>query len=82
MKTSLTEQDILDSIESEQIYDLGKKTTAVVLTLKNGFEVVGISTCVDSANYKQEVGAEYARKRAIDKVWKLEGHVLQDKLKR
>lgn len=74
---TLTEADVMASIESEAVYDLGKKTTAVVLTLKNGFEVVGTSACVDPANYKQEVGAQYARKRAIDKVWELEGYKLQ-----
>lgn len=76
-KTTLTEADIQVAIVSEKIYDLGVKTTAVVLTLKNGFEVVGTSACVDPANYSQSVGAEYARKRAIDKVWELEGYKLQ-----
>jgi hypothetical protein len=76
-KKTVTEADVKASIVSEAIYDLGKKTTAVVLTLKNGFEVVGTSACVDPANYKQEVGAEYARKRALDKVWELEGYKLQ-----
>lgn len=79
-KNTCTEEDIKNAIVSEKIYDLGVKTTAVVLTLRNGFEVVGTSACVDPANYKQEVGAEYARKRAIDKVWELEGYKLQSTL--
>lgn len=76
-KTTLTNDDIEAAIVDEKIYDLGRKTTAVVLTLKNGFEVVGTSACVDPANYDSTVGAVYARKRAIDKVWELEGYKLQ-----
>lgn len=79
-KSSLTEADILDSIESEEVHSIGKKTTVVVLTLKNGFEVVGTSACVDPANYDEKIGAEYARKRALDKVWELEGYRLQSAL--
>jgi hypothetical protein len=77
MNKTCTEEMIMNQIAEEVIYDLGAKTTAVLLRLKNGFEVVGTSACVDPANYKQEVGATYARKRAIDKIWELEGYKLQ-----
>lgn len=79
-KRALTEADIEGSIVTEQAYDLGRKTTAVVLTLANGFEVVGTSACVCPENYNREVGKVYARKRAIDKVWELEGYKLQSSL--
>ena len=78
-KTCLTEAEIKGMIESEQIMKLGCKTTCCVLTLQNGFEVVGTSACVDPANYDEAVGAECARKRAMDKVWELEGYRLQCK---
>ena len=76
-KNTLTEADIDEVIESEEVLTVGKKTTVVVLTLKSGFEVIGSSACVDPANYNEEVGASYARKRARDKVWELEGYKLQ-----
>jgi hypothetical protein len=75
-----TEEMILSQIEKEFDYKLGNKTTCVLLALKNGFEVVGFSACVDPANYNHEVGVGYARKRAIDKIWELEGYLLQSKL--
>lgn len=78
-KTTVTEADVMAMIESEEIMKIGAKTTCCVLTLQNGFEVVGTSACVDPANYNEEIGATYARKRAMDKVWELEGYRLQCK---
>lgn len=74
---SVTEEQVNDSIESVIDMKVGEKTTLVLLKLKNGFEVVGTSACVDPANYNHEVGVEYAKKRAMDKVWELEGYKLQ-----
>lgn len=80
-KNTLTEEDIIRTIAKEEVYDLGKKTTAVCLTLRNGFEVVGTAACVDEAHYNQNIGAKFARQRALDKVWELEGYVLQNLIK-
>lgn len=74
-----TEEQILATIAEELDYKLGVKTTCVVLRLKNGFEVVGTSACVDPSGYDHETGKAYARKRAIEKVWELEGYLLQSK---
>ncbi len=81
MKNTLTDKDIDEAIASEHIYDLAHKTTAIVLVLRNGFEVVGTSACVDPANYNQEIGAKYARENARKKVWELEGYLLQSALR-
>lgn len=61
-------------IESTVIIKLGNKTTACILTLKNGFEVIGTSACVNPAEYCEEIGAKFATQRAMDKVWELEGY--------
>lgn len=82
MKTSLTEADIEALIVSESAATLGTKTTAVTLTLMNGFEVTGLSACVDASNYNLTIGMKFARQRAIDKVWELAGYVLQEDLHR
>lgn len=79
-KNKLTEQDIEEVIEHERYIKLGQKTTICLLTLKNGFEVVGKSGCVDPKNYDHEIGCRIARQKAIDQVWLLEGYLLQDKL--
>lgn len=75
--TRVTEEQVNDSIESVIDMKVGEKTTLVLLKLKNGFEVVGTSACVDPANYNHEVGVGFAKKRAMDKVWELEGYKLQ-----
>lgn len=80
MKMKLTEEDILNVIVKEEDYKAGQKTTVVCITLKNGFEVIGTSACVDPSNYDHEVGVGLARKRALDKVWELEGYLLQSLL--
>lgn len=79
-KTSLTEQDINDLIVEEFNGTLGMKTTAVTLVLKNGFEVTGLSSCVDPKTYNQEIGNKIARQRAVDQVWMVAGYALQEKL--
>lgn len=73
----LSEEDIEACIEKEEYIKVGRKTTLAVLTLKNGFEVIGSSACVDPDNYDGEIGATYARRRAIDKIWELEGYKVQ-----
>lgn len=76
-KNKLTEEDIAATIVKEEDSKLGAKTTVVMITLVNGFEVVGTSSCVDPENYDHELGVRYARRKAIDKVWELEGYKLQ-----
>lgn len=76
-KKTITEEDVNSIIESEEYQKLGRKTTACVLTLKNGFEIVATSACVDPDNYNEEIGRETSKKRAIDKIWELEGYHLQ-----
>lgn len=56
------------------------KTTVVVFKAPNGFTIVESSSCVDPANYDFELGKEICYKRIKDKLWELEGYVLQCKL--
>ena len=51
--------------------------TVCVLTLVNGFTVVGTSACVSPENFKEEIGREVAREGAVDKIWALEGYLLK-----
>ncbi len=73
----LTDEYIASCIVKDEAFKIGAKTTLVVLTLKNGFEVVGTSACVDPSAYDQKTGEHYARERALAKVWELEGYMLQ-----
>lgn len=48
------------------------------ITLKNGFTVRGESSCVSKENFDNEVGELVSFKNARDKIWQLEGYLLQE----
>lgn len=54
--------------------------TICVLTLKNGFMVVGESACASPENFNAELGQKIARDNARNKIWALEGYMLRSKL--
>lgn len=70
---------IVDESEIETI-KLGEKTTVVQMKLKNGFVITESSSCVDPANYDQEVGRSICISRINEKIWMLEGYRLQCEL--
>lgn len=80
MRDKVTIADIEAQIVKQEDFKLGVKTTVVLLTLANGFEVVGKSGCVDPKNYNHEIGVKVARERAIDQLWFLEGYTLQNEM--
>ncbi|HCD4414278.1 TPA: Gp49 family protein [Salmonella enterica subsp. enterica serovar Oslo] len=54
--------------------------TFCVLVLKNGFTVTGESACASPENFDAEIGRKVARKKALEKIWPLEGYLLKQKL--
>lgn len=50
------------------------------LTLVNGFTVRGEASAVSKANFDAAIGSEVSFKKARDKVWELEGYLLQQRL--
>lgn len=60
--------------------DFGKPTTYVVVRMKNGFTLCESTTCVDPANYDEEIGKEICLRKIEDKIWFLLGYALQEKL--
>jgi hypothetical protein len=79
--TRVTEEQVDQLIEQSTIQSIkmGQKTTVVHLILPNGFEIVGAAACVDPAEYDHEIGEKIALGRIKDKVWLLEGYLLQNK---
>lgn len=57
-----------------------KPTTVVQIRLKNGFIITDATSCVDPANYSEEIGKEILLKRMENKVWELLGFELASKL--
>lgn len=70
---------ILDNSEFEWQFHFGK-TLIGVCKLPNGFVLVESSSCVDPANYSEEIGKAIIMTRFENKVWELEGYVLQKKV--
>lgn len=87
----LTPQHIDDQIASERwgrasdlfgepASEAMKCLTICVLTLKNGFTIVGKSACASPENYDAEIGGKIARDDARKQIWALEGYLLRSKL--
>jgi hypothetical protein len=57
-----------------------EQLTFCVLTLKNGFTVVGKSACTSPANYQKDIGERIAKANAVSKIWELLGFRLCDKI--
>lgn len=58
-----------------------KRHTICVLTLRNGFTVVGVNEGpVSSTNFDAEFGRKFARQKAVDQVWPLMGYALRSRL--
>jgi len=55
-------------------------TTVCCLTLTNGYTVIGSSACVDPREWNAKIGRNVAHTNAVDKIWPLEGYLLQQKL--
>lgn len=56
---------------------VGTKTTNTTLTCLTGFEVHGQAACIKPENFDLNVGSNYARIKAEDKIWEGLGFVLQ-----
>lgn len=49
------------------------------LTLENGFTVTGESSCVSKENFDQQIGEDISYENARNKIWLLEGYLLQQR---
>lgn len=79
MKNSVTLEDIKNEIcgENYHVFE-GTTVTVCLLTLKNGYNVVGHSACVDPKNFNKELGEKIAKENAMNKCWELLGFRLRD----
>jgi hypothetical protein len=76
----LSPRDINNKIKNATYTNLPSgKCVICELTLENGYTVRGESACVSKDNFNQEIGNEIAYKNARDKIWQLEGYLLQEK---
>lgn len=83
MSTNIVTQEHIDDIFKHSeitVQTVFYKTTIVSAKLPNGFVIVESTGCVDPANYSEEIGKEICIERIKNKIWELEGYLLQDKL--
>lgn len=68
-------------ISVEYIYPkLVPHMTIAVVTLDNGYALVGESAPADPLNFNEKLGQEYAYENAMKKLWPLEAYVMRDYL--
>lgn len=81
MKTKLSLDDIQSKIKGKTFTTLPSgKVIVCELMLENGFSVRGESAVVDIANFIKEIGEKIAYENAVDKIWLVEGYLLQQQL--
>jgi hypothetical protein len=68
---------LLDYAETEE-YTFHGKQHVVSYKFPNGFAIIGVGSCVDPANFDIELGRKYAREQVENKLWELEGYLLQN----
>jgi hypothetical protein len=69
-----------DLFKGGPVTEAMKCLTICVLTLKNGYTIVGKSACASPENYDAELGGKIAREDARKQIWALEGYLLRSKL--
>lgn len=74
---SVGEHMVNEFISYTETSTIGYKTTMVRCVLRNGFEIIETSGCVDAKNYDQKLGEEVCMKKIKDKIWYLLGFLLQ-----
>lgn len=77
----VTPERLEEVIVSEQYHVFPNSTfTACLLTLENGYTVLGESACASPENFNAELGRKIARDNAKNKIWALEGYLLRQNL--
>jgi len=77
----VTPDRLEEVIVSEQYHIFAGTTfTACLLTLQNGYTVLGESACASPENFNADLGRKIARDNAKNKIWALEGYLLRSKL--
>ena len=74
--------EYIDSLIVDQSFTIlpSGKTGITELILKNGFSVRGETSVVSKENFDIELGKKISFAKARDKIWELEGYLLQEKL--
>jgi hypothetical protein len=69
-----------DLFKGSPVPEALKCLTIYVMTLKNGYTIIGKSACASPENYDAELGRKIAREDARRQIWALEGYLLRSTL--
>lgn len=84
-KHTVTKEQVqanMQDVMVRTVMEFDKPCTYVTVRMKNGFTLRESTTCVDPANYDENIGKEICLKKIEDKIWYLLGYALQEKLYR
>lgn len=79
-KITVTKEQVAENMKDvivRTVEEFGKPCTYVTVRMKNGFTLRESTTCVDPANYSEEIGKQICLEKIEDKVWFLLGYALQ-----
>lgn len=82
-KVTVTKEQVQENMQDvivRTLQDFEKPCTYVTVRMKNGFTLRESTTCVDPANYDEEIGKQICLEKIEDKVWFLLGYALQEKV--
>ena len=85
LKNTVTIEQVKENMQDvivRTLDDFGKPCTYVTVRMRNGFTLRESTTCVDPANYDENIGKEICLKKIEDKIWFLLGYQLQEDLYR
>ena len=77
---TVTPEEVAENMKDvlvRTVVEFGKPCTYVTVRMKNGFTLRESTTCVDPANYNEEIGKQICLEKIEDKVWFLLGYALQ-----
>jgi hypothetical protein len=77
----LARDNIMGVLDTELYHQFpGTTVTVCLLTVLNGFSVLGQSACVNMSDFDAEMGRKYAKEDAINQLWRLEGYLAKQRL--
>ena len=80
---TVTKEEVMENMQDvicKTATEFDKPVTYVTVRMKNGFTLRESTTCVDPANYDEEIGKQICLEKIEDKIWFLLGYALQDKM--
>lgn len=78
----VTLDSLLGKIDDEEYWHPSTipHMTICIVTLKNGFAIVGKSAPADAGNFDEELGQKFAREDAIRQMWAFEAYALRERM--